>query len=613
MTCIPQPGTANVAGRRSATELMFRAAYRNFIDHESLVVSHSVDPSVGGVVSGVRWYDFRLSGNPDADLPDLSVHLSAGNDRRRRQRPQPLDAVDGHGHGGKHPRGLQRDRQDQRQRQPQHPLHRSSQGGSSGCDDRCPRSTIVTGTANNTGNTRWGDYSSMSVDPFDDCTFWYVSQYYPVDERLVDPDRFGRLCRLGAEPGNARVTTCNARPTFTPTIGSATVPGDNQITVTWTAVAPTPGAYAIERADGVCGSEGLFRPLAATAGTATSFTDTNVIGAVTVIPTACASPRDAAGKCQAQLASVCVSATATGSCNLKPTFAGATDATEQPGRQLRRHDQLGRRRSSRCPLDAEPALQHLPRDGTRLRPVGREPDRHLCCRPELVSRHRQPRERHDLLLRGSRGGQQHRSTAASAAAATRSRTVVVVAGNAVRGRHAGRPGHLDRRRRRRHHASSASTSSAAGDTLRSGVALRQDGRRSRRQPHTRRRLRLPQCGPCRRRHLHGRGRLRELQAPPLTVGATSVNLQYWERHQIEYHSDTDRRLSTPSTAARGPDVPAPSDSISRGLRARRTTPPDWEPLSCSPTPPRNGLRLYRHEDSASAARSKAAHRATTGS
>jgi hypothetical protein len=26
---------------------------------------------------------------------------------------------------------------------------------------------------------RWGDYSSMSVDPVDDCTFWYTNEYYP--------------------------------------------------------------------------------------------------------------------------------------------------------------------------------------------------------------------------------------------------------------------------------------------------------------------------------------------------------------------------------------------------------------------------------------------------
>src|SRR5664279_1034041 len=28
-----------------------------------------------------------------------------------------------------------------------------------------------------TGLSRWGDYSAMSVDPVDDCTFWYTNEY----------------------------------------------------------------------------------------------------------------------------------------------------------------------------------------------------------------------------------------------------------------------------------------------------------------------------------------------------------------------------------------------------------------------------------------------------
>ena len=43
-----------------------------------------------------------------------------------------------------------------------------------------------------------------------------------------------------------------------PSIGTATVPGNNQITVTWTGITPQPGSYAVERARGVCGTEGLF-------------------------------------------------------------------------------------------------------------------------------------------------------------------------------------------------------------------------------------------------------------------------------------------------------------------------------------------------------------------
>ena len=31
-----------------------------------------------------------------------------------------------------------------------------------------------------TTNSRWGDYTSLNVDPVDDCAFWYVNEYYQV-------------------------------------------------------------------------------------------------------------------------------------------------------------------------------------------------------------------------------------------------------------------------------------------------------------------------------------------------------------------------------------------------------------------------------------------------
>lgn len=33
------------------------------------------------------------------------------------------------------------------------------------------------GLGSQTSVNRWGDYSSMSVDPSDDCTFWYANEY----------------------------------------------------------------------------------------------------------------------------------------------------------------------------------------------------------------------------------------------------------------------------------------------------------------------------------------------------------------------------------------------------------------------------------------------------
>jgi hypothetical protein len=52
--------------------------------------------------------------------------------------------------------------------------------------------TLITGSGSQTGYTRWGDYSSMRVDPSDDCTFLVreriLSGYFELG--LVHAHRF---------------------------------------------------------------------------------------------------------------------------------------------------------------------------------------------------------------------------------------------------------------------------------------------------------------------------------------------------------------------------------------------------------------------------------------
>ncbi len=64
-TCSAKPAAEGPAFRRrgrisgstrSADRLMYRLAYRNFGDHESLVVNHSI---TAGSSVGVRWYELR--------------------------------------------------------------------------------------------------------------------------------------------------------------------------------------------------------------------------------------------------------------------------------------------------------------------------------------------------------------------------------------------------------------------------------------------------------------------------------------------------------------------------------------------------------------------------
>ena len=50
---------------------------------------------------------------------------------------------------------------------------------------------LVAGDGPQTGSNRWGDYSAMSVDPVDGCTFWYTGEYYTVRSRTNWGTRIG--------------------------------------------------------------------------------------------------------------------------------------------------------------------------------------------------------------------------------------------------------------------------------------------------------------------------------------------------------------------------------------------------------------------------------------
>ena len=51
---------------------------------------------------------------------------------------------------------------------------------------------LHTGTGSQTANlSRWGDYSSMTVDPVDDCTFWYTTEYLQTNGTFNWSTRIG--------------------------------------------------------------------------------------------------------------------------------------------------------------------------------------------------------------------------------------------------------------------------------------------------------------------------------------------------------------------------------------------------------------------------------------
>src|SRR2546429_22539 len=160
LTCIPQAGTTQQLDSLG-DRLMYRLAYRNFGDHESLVVSHSV---TAGSSVGVRWYEIRSPNatptvfqqgtfSPDSQYRwmgsiamdqsgDIAVGYSASSSSN-------FPAVRYTGRVPSDPAGTMES-----------------------------ENSIMEGTGSQTNaSSRWGDYSGMSVDPADDCTFWYTNEY----------------------------------------------------------------------------------------------------------------------------------------------------------------------------------------------------------------------------------------------------------------------------------------------------------------------------------------------------------------------------------------------------------------------------------------------------
>jgi hypothetical protein len=161
--CIPQSGTKQQLDSLS-DRLMYRLAYRNFGNHEALLVTHSV--STGSrKPAGVRWYELRSPGTGT-----FSVFQSATFAPTAAFRWMPSAAMDKLGDiavgysvssSTTHP-GIAF-----ATRTPADPAGTLSN-----------ETTIITGGGSQlTGLNRWGDYSAMTIDPVDDCTFFFTSEY----------------------------------------------------------------------------------------------------------------------------------------------------------------------------------------------------------------------------------------------------------------------------------------------------------------------------------------------------------------------------------------------------------------------------------------------------
>jgi hypothetical protein len=174
-TCIPQPGTSQQLDSL-ADRLMYRLSYRNFGTHESLLINHSVAASGG---TGIRWYEFRNASSQTISGATPVVHQqgtyapTSSTSDYRWMGSAAMDKTGGIAIGYNISNGSTiKPSIRYAFRGPNDPL--GSLGG---------ETSILEGPGVQTGNqlARWGDYSTISVDPTDGCTMVFTTEYIPAN------------------------------------------------------------------------------------------------------------------------------------------------------------------------------------------------------------------------------------------------------------------------------------------------------------------------------------------------------------------------------------------------------------------------------------------------
>jgi hypothetical protein len=185
-TVVPQKGTAqrlDTLGDR----LMYRVAYRNFPNanpaHESLVLNHSV--SLNGTI-GVRWYEIRKPAGAPVAFQQSTFQPNANFRWMGSIAMDKLgDMAVGYSTSGN---GIN----------PQ--INYTGRLSGDALNTLQNEAVIQLGGGSQMptamfplGANRWGDYSSMSIDPEDDCTFWYTNEYLKADGNFNWSTRIAKI------------------------------------------------------------------------------------------------------------------------------------------------------------------------------------------------------------------------------------------------------------------------------------------------------------------------------------------------------------------------------------------------------------------------------------
>jgi hypothetical protein len=164
-SCVPQPGGGPLLDPLREV-IMHRLQYRNFGTHRTLVGNFMTD--VGVNQHEIRWFELRQTAGPWS----LFQEGTYGPDGTHRWMGG--IAMDGTGNIGL---GF-----NVSSTSVFPGLRFTGRVFSDPLGTMPETETIIeSGTASNS-STRYGDYAAMSIDPSDDCTFWFTGEYNPASQ-----------------------------------------------------------------------------------------------------------------------------------------------------------------------------------------------------------------------------------------------------------------------------------------------------------------------------------------------------------------------------------------------------------------------------------------------
>jgi putative Ig domain-containing protein len=174
-SCVPQPGVTNTSYLDNLSfHFMYRLPYRNFGGspvQESLVANITRNGTTGGTShDDIQWYEFRNAGSsstapsvfqqgsydPDGAWRFMgSIAMDKDHNIALGYSKSSTSIIPG--------------------------IYMTGRLSSDPVNTMGAETTVLAGAGVQTaaGGNRWGDYSAMTVDPIDQCTFWYTNEYLP--------------------------------------------------------------------------------------------------------------------------------------------------------------------------------------------------------------------------------------------------------------------------------------------------------------------------------------------------------------------------------------------------------------------------------------------------